>query len=323
MSVRFVGGDVWPQITKVMTGRGRRRAAVAYLGSEAPRFLPLRKHDVLVANASDAALLAHATSPDALAAYLKVGVRVLSTPTLHAKVIVTPTVAVVGSANASTSSGELDEAVLITDRRETIEAARRFIDGLAQLTEIDENFIAAARAVWARGRGTRLPGVGGGRPDPGFLPSSPLRLYIAADTVWYDPSSSELDVYQQATRRARRSAGPASAYYLDSYRQPRDDEPFRTGDVIVQIHDVNGERWVNPPEVVVSDPLPVPHSRNAIQLIRGRVDLEPVTLADATAGVRAQGVTTPLDSSRWARPALREALLGLWDLTARTPDGKT
>lgn len=315
MSLRFVGGDVWPQITQAIAGRGQRRAAVAYLGREAPRFLPLRRHDVLVVNASDAALLAHATSPDALDAYLSAGVRVLSTPSLHAKVIVTPKVAVVGSANASTHSGVLDEAVLITDSRETIEAARRFVDGLAQVTPIDENFIEAARVVWARGSPIRLPGVGTSRPDPGFLPRGPFRLYVAADTAWYDPSRSEIEVFQRAARRARRAAGPANSYYLNSYQQLQEEEPFRKGDVIVQIYDEEGERRVNPPEVVVSDPLPVPRSRNVIQLLRGRVDLEPLTLTEATAGLRSSGVATALDTSRWARSRVRAALLDLWELT--------
>lgn len=319
MSLRFVGGDVWPHITKVMAGRGRRRAAVAYLGREAPQFLRLRRHDILVVNASDAALLAHATSPDALDAYVRAGVRVLSTPTLHAKVIVTPTVAVVGSANASTHSRELVEAVVITKSQATIEAARRFIDGLAHLTQVDRNFVEAARATWARGTPSRLPGISGG-PDPGFLPAGKFRLYIAAETVPYDPSRSEVKLFQEAARRARRAAGPASAYYLDSYQQRREHEPFRSGDVIVQIYNAEGERWVNPPEVVVSNPLPIPRSPNVIQLLRGRVDLEPRTLTEAIAVLQAGGIQTSLDSARWARSRLRDAVLDVWNLATTAPE---
>lgn len=113
----LVGGEVWPQVTVACNGRGQRRAAIAYLGADAPRLLQLRRYDVLVVNASDAALLAHATSPKALEADLAAGVRVSSSAKLHAKVLVTPTHAVIGSANASTHSSAVDEAVVISDRQ--------------------------------------------------------------------------------------------------------------------------------------------------------------------------------------------------------------
>jgi hypothetical protein len=104
-SLEMAGGQVWPTITKVCQGRGPRMAAIAYLGWQAPQLLPLKKGDVLVVNVSDAALLTHATSPEALRTYVDAGVQVSSVPSLHAKVLVTATKAVIGSANASSHSG--------------------------------------------------------------------------------------------------------------------------------------------------------------------------------------------------------------------------
>ncbi len=85
-----------------------------------------------------------ATSPAALAYYLGKGVRVLSSPTLHAKVIATNRRAVVGSANASENSTFADDAVIITDDPEVVASVRKFIDridGIDEITEVDQVFI--------------------------------------------------------------------------------------------------------------------------------------------------------------------------------------
>jgi hypothetical protein len=317
VTLEFIGGHVWSAISKVCTGPGRRTAAIAFLGWDAPRLMPLRRGDVLVVNASDSALLAHATSPDALDAYVAAGVRVSSTPRLHAKVIVTNTHAVIGSANASTHSSELDEAIIVTDDQTVIAAGRAFISGLVDATPVDEEFLTAARATWARGRSSGLPGTAESRPDPGFLPRPPYRLYLAADTEFYDPGAGEEEVFRRARGRARRAAGPAASYYVDSFRVSRDDRPFARDDVIIQVYDFNGGRWVWPPVVVFSDPLPVPRSRSVIQLVRGRVGLNAVSVDEVAHRLRVAGVGGRLDTARWVRSTpLRDALLDIWKLTA-------
>ena len=89
MGTTFHGPNPWPHITRAIRTRGARLAAIAFLGLDAPELLPLRAGDVLIVNASKAALRAHATSPAILAYYLDRDVRVLSSPTLHANVIAT------------------------------------------------------------------------------------------------------------------------------------------------------------------------------------------------------------------------------------------
>jgi len=103
--------------------------------------LPFDVGDLLVVNASRAAVRAHLTSPIALAYYVDTGVRVLSSPNLHANVIATSRRAVIGSANASHSSTIADEAVVITDDPEVVAAARTFIDGIEEITEVDQVFL--------------------------------------------------------------------------------------------------------------------------------------------------------------------------------------
>ena len=79
--------DVWPAIAKVLAPAGRKLAAVAFLGADAPDLLAsLRAGDLLVCDASPHALTAGATHPDALDALLTHGVDVRSLPHMHAKV---------------------------------------------------------------------------------------------------------------------------------------------------------------------------------------------------------------------------------------------
>ena len=67
---------------------GRRYAAVAFVGEDAPTLMPLKRNDVLIVNAGKAALKSHATSPRALRHYYDKGVQLYNDHTLHAKVIV-------------------------------------------------------------------------------------------------------------------------------------------------------------------------------------------------------------------------------------------
>ncbi|SEC26858.1 hypothetical protein SAMN04490220_1211 [Rhodococcus jostii] len=61
MGTAFHGPSPWPHITRAIRTRGPRHAAIAHLGQDAPTLLPLRAGDVLVVNASRAAVRAHAT----------------------------------------------------------------------------------------------------------------------------------------------------------------------------------------------------------------------------------------------------------------------
>lgn len=110
-------------------------------------------------NASQAAIRAHTASPAALAFYLNKGVRVLSSPTRHAKVITTNRRAVIDSANASVNSTFADDAVIIT-------SVRTFIDGLDDITEVDHIFIDNAALDWAIGRAVSIPRCHWPNPQP-------------------------------------------------------------------------------------------------------------------------------------------------------------
>lgn len=141
MGTPFHGPSPWSHITRAIGTRGARCAAIAYLGQDAPDLLPLRAGDVLGVNASKAAVRAHATSPAAIAYYLDKGVRVLSSPTLHAKVIATNLRAVVGSAMPQRTPPSLTMPSS-SDDPEVVASVRKFIDGIDEITEVDQVFSA-------------------------------------------------------------------------------------------------------------------------------------------------------------------------------------
>ncbi|MFZ2527079.1 MAG: phosphatidylserine/phosphatidylglycerophosphate/cardiolipin synthase family protein [Rhodococcus sp. (in: high G+C Gram-positive bacteria)] len=317
MGTSFHAPHPWPHITTTLRGPGPRHVAIAHLDHTAPDLLPLRAGDVLIVNAARNALRAHATSPTALAQFVENGVRVLSTPNLHTGVLVTPDLAILGPVSASRSSTLADEAALITDDPDTIAAARRFIDNLDDLTDIDQTFLDNATTLWQIGRSIPLPGIGAQRrAQPDFLPTTVTRMFLRHITN-YTPSTDEQQQWADITTPGSSTAGPVSAYPLEWLRldTPDDRDRFRRGDVLIQITADN--TWIHPPAVIHSDPIRLPHTRHAIAYqLRARVDLDPLPVPDAATMLADLGHPNPRlrTDHRIISPTLRAAFLRLWNL---------
>jgi hypothetical protein len=130
MATKFFGdAKPWIRITKrVHETKGRVVAAIAYVAIDAPDLLPLKEGDILVCDAEDASIKAGRTSACALWKYHKRGVTIYKHRGLHAKVVVLPRAAFVGSANASfTSRHARDEAILETTESGAVQDARDFV----------------------------------------------------------------------------------------------------------------------------------------------------------------------------------------------------
>ncbi|WP_037085411.1 phospholipase D family protein [Prescottella equi] len=315
MPTHFHGPDPWPHITSTAKTASPRYVAIAYLGESAPDLLPLTSRDTLVVNASRNALRSHATSPDALQAFLERGVRVVSHDTLHAKVIATGSTAVIGSANASTNSQNVAEAVVVSDQKSIVEDVRGFVkDRAAEGTEVDETFLAAARARWDAGAG-RVPTIPGvtGKPntDRGFLPS-PLGRVFFYDSEPYQQSPAERKAATASKRSARKDAGPRSRYELDRLRVDEGDI-HREGDVVIQAL----EDTVYPPVVVCSPAIPIPWGRGAVgYVVKQRTLDDAVDLQEAVDALAESDLSGfNLRTSRLLRSdGAIAALLGVWNL---------
>lgn len=319
MGTTFHGPCPWPHIATALRGPGPRHAAIAYLGNDAPNLLSLRASDVLIVNASRAALRAHATSPTALAYYVDAGVRVLSSPNLYTGVIVTNKQAIVGPSSASHSSTIADEAVLITDDPDAVAAAHKFIDNLDEITEVDQVFIDNAAAIWAIGRIVPLPGIGNRlRAEPDFLPTPINRMFLRHITD-YELSPAEEQEWTAQTNRRRSTAGPKASYQLEWLRigtpSRRGPSRLRRGDVVLQVTADN--TWIYPPAVVDSDPIPIPHTRRTVAyLLRTQVHLDAIAVPDANKALADLGHPNPRlhTDHRIISTSLQAALMQLWNL---------
>src|SRR5437773_1478451 len=132
MAAQFLHETLWEHIVQLAKKAKRRYVAVAYLGTGAADMLPLGRRDLLVTDASLAAVRAGQTNPQTILDLLARGVVVHSCPALHAKVFVFDKSAIVGSANLSHhSQNGLLEAAILTREPSAVAEARAFVQSLA------------------------------------------------------------------------------------------------------------------------------------------------------------------------------------------------
>ncbi|UQA61352.1 hypothetical protein [Polyangium aurulentum] len=142
--LRVVSDTLWSEIARFAKAARKKYAAVAYVTSDA--HVQFGAGDVLVVDASDAAIQGGQTSVPVLRAALKRGAALYSLPGLHAKVFAFGRTVVIGSGNLSASSAEsLIEAAIITDQPSAVAGVRTLIEQLTeQATPVDSTFIARA-----------------------------------------------------------------------------------------------------------------------------------------------------------------------------------
>ncbi|MFJ4109093.1 phospholipase D-like domain-containing protein [Oerskovia enterophila] len=163
--IDLVSEKVWESL-RTVTWPGPVRAAIAYVGREAPELLPLGAGDTLVFDGSDESLAGGTTNPAALQVLFDRGVILVSVARLHAKVIVAGSEeagerkTLVGSANASERSRtSLREAALLTDDVEVAAQADLQIDrwsGARGSEWVNQEWIDRARGIY-RPQAARKP----------------------------------------------------------------------------------------------------------------------------------------------------------------------
>ena len=226
----YVRREPWPAITSAVNGaNGRVRVAIAYFGTESHDLLPLKEGDTLVCDASERAVKNGSTNPTALKEFVCHGVDVWSYEGLHAKVVVLPRRAFVGSANASRNSSErLFEAVIETTDTDEIRDLRAFVDDLCvkpiDLTELE-----------------RLKKFVPKRPRPSpvardllELPEDLDRLEVLSLTK-DDWSISETEAWKRGDKEARKK--PKRRYSGFQVENVSVDEPLDEGLWVVQVVD--------------------------------------------------------------------------------------
>jgi hypothetical protein len=125
---RFVSENLWPALSS-LARNAVKRAAIAYVSSD--QHVKFGDGDTLICDASPAAIGSGQTSATVLARAIDRGAEVYCVPGLHAKVMLLNGTAIIGSANASSSSTRLIEAAWITDEPKAAAMAQSFIRQLA------------------------------------------------------------------------------------------------------------------------------------------------------------------------------------------------
>lgn len=315
----FRGGWVWKEITPLVRScRSRRRVAMAYLGADAPRLLPMRRGDQLIVAATVANARAGAINPDAIDRYLSVGVRVMAHPDLHAKVLRLGDVTIVGSANASATSESLQEGVVIDRSMSVAHNVDVFIDELElNSTQVDTVLAESLRQAWEQ----RFRDGGVDRnPPTGIWPAPGARLFIdeSEDVTWPSNAEAVRSSHQQAWRRR---AG--SHWYNDSWLVNTSVlVTAKPGDLLVLRHtDVDDVTIVYPPGEILGEPVRVGRSTRKIIPLRypDPTWVKPVEVDEFDRRLRA------LTGKRLGRPrqvrdrTMVEAVLKIFDLPSQPP----
>lgn len=144
---KFLSNDVWTQGAKLLEKRKPKTAAISYVTIYSTI---LNKNDVLICDASEAAIECGETKASVLRTYMDKGVKIFSVPNFHAKLIVCDNGVIIGSANLSKNSAtKLVEASVYTNEISAIAQAHAFchpfISKKFELTEL--NLVALEQIV--------------------------------------------------------------------------------------------------------------------------------------------------------------------------------
>ncbi len=278
------GVGVWPRLAATLTGAGRTGSlpayvAVAYIGSTADTWLPLRKGDVLVCDASQQAVRLGLTSVDQLRRWHTTGVRLFSRDGLHAKAGAIGRRAFIGSANVSQrSASDRDEATLLTSDSGVVTALRRYVQSLMNSPSLALDDAALQQLAKLPVRQPRWPGaaqVEPAVPDTG-------RLWVIQ---WEeDKRRTKRELTQLAAAQQQHADELHRPDYLQDFRFDTPDElrPWRIGDILLFS---NGEDdWTDPPAVIIDKLQPARHQRAGI-VYRMRGDLKQIRTKEVDAAI--------------------------------------
>ncbi len=231
----YVKKAPWPAITAaVRATKGRIVVASGFVGVGAIDHLPLRAGDVLVCDLSKKTVRSGATNPSAVLPFLKAGVEVFSSPGLHAKVVVLPKRAFVGSANASNNSAQrLFEAVVETTTAADVQALRGFVNDLCN-SPVSTRTIAERQRIYPK-KQTQ----GAAATDPAVLPSLLARLTLVELTLSEEWTTQELTAWEKGKAAAiDKARNSITGYRLTEFASSAAAEAdFDEGDWVLQIVD--------------------------------------------------------------------------------------
>lgn len=183
MRTQFLGNDVWNQLDRLAVVANKTLAVAYVTDAGAFRF---SKGDTVIANATAKAIRSGQTSAALLRDAAVAGANIYSHSNLHAKIVLTPRVVIIGSANISTSSRRLNEAAVISSDPKVLQDTRRYVEILRRqakrLLVPDLDRLAKLPVVREYAYGKKS-----GYPKPSLLEAIRANSHLLDDVafLWY------------------------------------------------------------------------------------------------------------------------------------------
>lgn len=229
---RIITGNVWTQLRALIKSNDRKVAAIAYVSKGTP--LSFGDGDILVCDASDAAIKSGETDAVTLRRFRQNGAGIFSCENLHAKTLVSGSLVIVGSANLSASSeNRLLEACLITTRSQIRSQARVFIHETMKVAKpVDEAFLDHILQLPVTRRGRRV--FGSTRPK---IKQFGKRYWVVNTRPMDDYPASEEKYLEKGEEEARSLLDDSNAEinWIRWTGKSRFRQLAKRGDTVVEI----------------------------------------------------------------------------------------
>lgn len=233
--MQLITDKVWDHICKRAKANKNRYVAVAYLGKNASKYLPLAAGDVLVIDASETCIRSGATNPLEIEKYIKKGVELFSYANLHAKVFVFGNIALIGSANVSeNSSMVLIECMVECKSTKMVSSARGFVRSL-MLEPLSPEYVEYLKTIYNPAKTKDMK-------------KSKISRKGKDNSLWvqrldeYEFTDAEQEAYEIGEEKAKNRISNAVKYKIKGVRYKNDTtlaKQVNIGDIIIWLYKGN------------------------------------------------------------------------------------
>lgn len=224
--------DIWKTIPEIIKASKHADVAVAFLGNDGSTLLPLKKGDRLIVDMSPATVGAGATDPFEIEKLIKRGVKVFTRRNLHAKVVLTNTSVLVGSANISKNSRDtLDEAAIFSTDALVVQRSKDFIERIC-IEPVLPKYLMKCKKLY---KPPRISGRDKTKSTKSQIRASHARLWIVSLVVGHIPDK-ELVKYEKSEKKAEKRIN-TEVSILENFHwsyKPKMADELESGDSIIQ-----------------------------------------------------------------------------------------
>ena len=299
--MQLITNKVWNHIGKCAKENKNRYVAVAYLATNASKYLHLEFGDVLVVDASESNIRSGATNPFEIDKYILNGVELYSYEKLHAKVFVFGNMALIGSANVSDNSAtELTECMVEFKNPSTVSAARGFVRSLA-VEPLSPEYVKYLKTIYKP-------------PKSKNKINNKSSRKMGSNCLWvqkihyYENTMAEQEAYDIGKEKVINLLADSKKYQIDCviYKNKTTlAKDAKVGDIIIRVY----EGYVYPPSRILGfEKSEIDNS--IIILIEEPVNPNTIKESRFIAKMQEHGYKTKF--RKFCNPEQKNAILGTW-----------